>query len=302
MVKQILILFALGIFCGTLGCSKSSEQTAQTQQDSLQRQQPTAIGQAPLAVGEVLVRPSGSTTFRIYDATIIISLTKPLPTKLCGKFDIDELVRTLYTPTLKPDETTTLTISDILVEPFDTAAHTYMAVVKTAINANECMIDVFTFREGNEQPVISHVAYDPDFDDIELGAAHSHTYRITDTEFALAFEWSASQTDAQHTQQTKMLSLFRVQGDAMLPIFELCIYNKSSNNAVSTNEYESQTEDKATLETMNTWGKDLYSILVTRTITRKNTFEASKNSAESKRTKTLYQWDGERYIETNQLL
>ncbi len=302
MVKQFLHLFVFGVLCACVGCSKTSEQTAQTQQDSLQRTQPTAMGQSPSSVSEVIAPPSSTTTFKIYDATVVIAPAKPLPTKLCGKFAVDELVRTLYTPTLKPDETTTLTIGDIVVEALDTAAHTYMAIVKTATNADDCVIDVFTFREGNAQPVIAHVAYNPDFDDIELGTAHSHTYRITDTEFAVGFEWSAKQTDAQHTQQTTMLSLFRVQGDVMLPIFEVCTYNKASNNAVSAGEYESQSEDKATLETMNTWGKDLYSILVTRTITRKSNIEISGRANESKRTKTLYQWDGERYIETNQLL
>ena len=304
MIKHVLISLALSVSCVLLvvGCSDTPKQTAEAQQDSVQGTQSITVGQYSAMADAAMVRSSSATTFKIYDATVVIALAKPLPAKLCGRFAIDELVRTLYTPTLKPDETTTLTIGDIVVEALDTAAHTYIAIVKTATNADDCVIDVFTFREGNEQPVISHVAYNPDFDDIELGAAHSHTYRITDTEFAVGFEWSAKQTDAQHTQQTTMLSLFRVQGEVMLPIFELCTYNKASNNAVSTSEYESQTEDKATLETMNTWGKDLYSILVTRTITRKSTIETSGRSTESKRTKTLYQWDGERYIETNQLL
>jgi hypothetical protein len=296
------------IFCGFLlvylvgsGCTDTAKQTAQnTPQTEATTVIPASQGQDNSSVANTN-SAAVSNTLKIYDATVVLALTQQFPEKFCDKFPVQDLVRTLYTTHLKPDDTSTLTISGMLVEPIGTEPQTYLAVVKTAHSSDACTIDVFTFREGNEQPVIAHLSYNPDFDEIDLKSVQNKKYRITDTEFAIAFEWNGYQTDAQRNQRTTMLSLFRVQNGIMQPIFELCTSNTAQNNAVSSDEYETLTEDKASMETVNTWGKELYSILVTRTVSRKSTIETGSRN-ETKRTKTLYQWDGERYVETNQLL
>lgn len=284
-----------------VGCSDTQKQTAQeTIQNIPESSAQLATEQSP-AAQQIPNEQNTLNSFKIYDATIVVSPQKAFPEKILGKFIPNELLRTLYTSELKPDETSTLTVRDMLVEPLDTEQGTFVAIVKTATKNDNCILDVFTFREGNEQPVVAHVAYNPDFDDIDLKAAYNKKFRISDTEYAIAFEWNASQADAQNTQRTTMLSLFRLQNDIMKPIFELCVDNKISNNAVNADEFEAITEDKATLETVNTWGKELYSILVTRTASRKSALETN-SVGETKHTKILYQWDGERYVETNQLL
>jgi hypothetical protein len=100
-----------------------------------------------------------------------------------------------------------------------------------------------------------------------------------------------------------MLCLFRAQNDIMQPIFEVCTATNAVKTAASESENDVITEDRATIETMKTWGKDLYSILVTRTQSRKSSGNNNINTrSETNKSKTLYQWDGMQYIQTNQLL
>lgn len=290
------------VLVSAFGCSEAPKQTAQTTAETpSQTQAAPSSGQNGVAQASAN-NDAPSNTLRIYDATVLIAPKQQFPDKFCGKFPVHDLVRTLYTAHLKPDATSTVTVSEMLVEPLDTAQHTYIAVVKASNEQGNTSLDIFTFREGNAQPVIAHYSYTPDFDDISLKAAYNRKFRISDTEFALAFEWNAKEADDRQTQQTTMLSLFRLRNDQMQPLFELCTSSKIGNNAVGTEEYETLTEDTSSLETMNTWGKELYSILVTRTVSRKSTMETGNRGTETKRTKTLYQWDGERYVETNQLL
>ncbi len=304
MMLGVAILSAMSLS----SCSDTQKQTNETAQQSTTTQTNTTNDGVANANTSTETQ-TASNTLTIYDATIIIAPKTALPEKFCGKFTVQELVRTLYTQHLKPDAHSTLTIKDMLVEPIDNAASSgkareYIAVVKTIggdNNDGNCSLDIFTFREGNAQPVITHISYNPDFDDVDLKSVEYNKYRIAENEFALAVEWKVNQSDAQHKQQSTMLSLFRVQNDTMSPLFELATSNIIKNNPVGGEEFENITEDTAALETMNTWGKELYSLLVTRTVARKSNLEGDKQS-ETKRTKTLYQWDGERYVETNQLL
>ncbi|TAE29081.1 MAG: hypothetical protein EAZ92_07055 [Candidatus Kapaibacterium sp.] len=312
LIRGFVILGAASFCAISLpSCSDTQKQTAQTEQQSVTTQTNTpqdGAASTTNAIAETKTN-AASNTLTIYEATVIIAPKKPFPEKFCGKFPVQELVRTLYTQHLKPDASSTLTIKDMLVEPLGNEATPnespkYIAIVKTVGGENNdgnCSLDIFTFREGNVQPVIAHLSYNPDFEDVDLKSVTNQKYRIAENEFALAVEWKVNQSDAQHTQQSTMLSLFRIHHDTMIPLFELATSNIIKNNAVGSEEFENITDDTATLETMNTWGKELYSLLVARTVTRKSTLEGDKQ-AETQRTKTLYQWDGERYVETNQLL
>jgi hypothetical protein len=286
-----------------VGCTSTTNKTDRTASDST-----LMVPKQGIATDNT-IKQSGSTsapkTIKVNEATLVLAFEQPIPEKLCNMFVPEELIATLYATQIKPDETGTLIIEDIDVGELNPATKTYMAVVKTVKEGGDkgdCILDIFAFRDTNSaHPVIAHAQYEPEYPDVEVRGVQGRKYQISDTEFALAFEWTHEQHDAQSWRNSTMLCLFRVNGDAMEPLFELCTANKSGSDLVESGGYETGSEDRATLETMKSWGKDLYSILVTRTQTHHSTAE-SGDRTETHKTKTLYQWDSVRYVQTNQLL
>jgi hypothetical protein len=291
----------------TYGCANNPPKIA-SQADSLLTTPQTVAARTGTEVSTPTTAQTPR-TIRVKEATLVLAFNKPVAAKLCNKFVPEELLATLYESQIKSDETGTLVIEDISVGALDVATNTYLAVVKTAKedDADEdgtgnCVLDIFAFRDTTSaHPVIAHTQYEPEYPDVQLGGIQGKKYQISDDEFAVAFDWTHEQRDVQSVRTSAMLCLFRINGDVLEPLFELCTSNKLSSNLVENGKYEIISDDRATLETMKTWGKDLYSILVTRRQTLQSTAEAA-NHAEKHTTKTLYQWDGTRYVETNQLL
>lgn len=287
------------------GCTTTSKEIAEQTQSQSDNVQASATG------GTASNSPVSSAGFvpqslRINEATVVLAFTKPQPEKICGRFIPAELITTLYANKIKPDDRSTFTITDIQVTELNPSAHTFMAVIKRESMGAEtdCIFDVFAFRDSTQQkPVLAYTTYEPEFAHAEITGVQQKKYQITDDEYALAFEWTATQITEGKQQTTSMLCLFRVQDDLMQNIFELCTYSNVGDDASTEGgEYEVVLEDRASLETMKTWGKDLFSILVTRTQTRKSAAAESTSRQETRKTKTLYQWDGMQYIQTNQLL
>lgn len=287
------------------GCTTTAKETADQTQSQSGNVQASATGSTATnsSVSSANFVPQ---SLRINEATVVLAFTKPQPEKICGRFIPAELITTLYANEIKPDDRSTFTITDIQVTELNAAAHTFMAVVKREHigSGNDCIFDVFAFRDSTEsKPVLAHTTYEPEFANAEITGVQQKKYQITDDEYALAFEWTATQLIEGKQQTTSMLCLFRVQDDMMQNIFELCTYsNVGDDVATEGGEYETALEDRASLETMKTWGKDLFSILVTRTQTRKSAAAEPVSRSETRKTKTLYQWDGMQYVQTNQLL
>ncbi|MCS6808189.1 MAG: hypothetical protein RML40_06175 [Bacteroidota bacterium] len=253
-------------------------------------------------------------TLTINEATIILEPSRTLTEPLYGRFAVSELIALLYAKALKPDDKTTITIIDIHIAPLHTTTdqNAFIAVIQrkaTQSRSQAYVFDIFVFRDStNQSPVLAYTSYEPEFSYVQITGVQRQQYRITDTEYALALEWTTQYNadDKQHT--ASMLCLFRIQSDIIRHIFEVCTYtNITERMATHANEnsaessYVATLQERATLETIKTWGKDLYSILVTRTQTRTHTAEIG-NRSETHKTKVLYQWDGMQYIQTNQLL
>lgn len=288
------------------GCTTAQKQSALADSTvSAQRAQDMAAnGQSGTDASLKSIVPR---TLTINEATVVLAFEKQMPEKICGRFAPSDLITTLYANEIKPDDRSTFTITDVQVTQLNAAAHTYMAVVKRDKigHDDECVLDIFAFRDStNTNPVLAHTTYEPEFADVNITSVQQKKYQITDEEYALAFEWTATQTIENKEQKTTMLCLFRVQDDMMQPIFEVCTYtNVGDEGNTDEIEYEKTLEDQASIETMKTWGKDLYSLLVSRTQTRKSGSGSNTNSrTETRKTKILYQWDGMQYIQTNQLL
>lgn len=286
------------------GCSTSPKQAAQADSSAVRGTEQSALG------AQTAPDPSLATiapqSIVINEATVVLAFAKTVPEKIYDRFVPSELVRTLYANAIKPNDRSTFTITDLQVTQLNASAQTYMAVVKREKigSADECIFDIFAFRDSTTtNPVLAHTTYESEFADADIIGVQQKKYQITDEEYALAFEWTATQGTDEQSQTTTMLCLFRVQNDIMQPIFEVCTATNVGETASNQEEYDVSTEDHATIETMKTWGKDLYSILVTRTQTRKSGSEKSANNrSETHKTKILYQWDGMQYIQTNQLL
>lgn len=300
---SLLRVCVLGLFaCASYGCSTTSKQTALA--DS------SAVHSATLTVQSNQIADNSSLahtppqSITINEATVVLAFEKAVPEKICGRFVPSDLVKTLYSNEIKPDDRSIFTVTDIQVTQLNATAQTYMAVVKRKKigHTDECLFDIFAFRDSTTtNPVLAHTTYEPEFADANIIGVQQKKYQITDEEYALAFEWTATEGSEEVAEKTTMLCLFRVQNDIMQPIFEVC--TSSSAGSTSASEYDAITEDHSTIETMKVWGKDLYSILVTRTQTRKNEGDNTANPrAETRKTKILYQWDGMQYIQTNQLL
>ncbi len=292
--------FALSV--AWYGCTSASKETAQQEPAQSQQAQSSATG-GTSASNQFSSANRALQSLRINDAIVVLAFSKSQPEKICGRFLPTDLIITLYANEIKPDDKSTFTITDIQVTQLNTNAQTYMAVVKRE-NGDGCLFDVFAFRDSTQSnPVLAHTTYKPEFDNAEITSVQQKKYQITDEEYALAFEWTATQQTDGKQQTTSMLCLFRVQNEIMQNIFELCTYSNVGDDAETEGgQYETALEDRATLETMKTWGKDLYSLLVTRTQTRKGSSAEPGNRTETRKTKMLYQWDGMQYIQTNQLL
>lgn len=296
----VLGLYAAGTFSA---CSTTPKEVALADSSAVRSAaQPAQGSQSTSNTSLANIAPQ---TITINEATVVLAFEKTPPEKICGRFVPSDLIRTLYSNEIKPDDRSTFTVTDVQVTQLNAAAQTYMAVVKRekAGNTDECLFDIFAFRDStNTNPVLAHTTYEPEFADADIVGIQQKKYQITDEEYALAFEWTATQGSDEHPQTTTMLCLFRVQNDIMQPIFEVCTATNAGTNPAAS-EYNTSTEDRATIETMKVWGKDLYSILVTRTQTSKREGENGVNArSETRKTKILYQWDGMQYIQTNQLL
>ncbi len=300
---SFLHVCVLGLFaCAFYGCSTTSKQMALADSSAVRSTIQTV--QNNQTANNSSFAQTAPQSITINEATVVLAFEKAVPEKICGRFVPSDLVRTLYSNEIKPDDRSIFTVTDIQVTQLNANAQTYMAVVKREKigNADECLFDIFAFRDStNTNPVLAHTTYEPEFADADIVGVQQKKYQITDEEYALAFEWTATQGSDEAPQTTTMLCLFRVQNDIMMPIFEVCTATSAGNTSAS--EYDAVSEDRATIETMKVWGKDLYSILVTRTQTRKNAGDNNTNTrSETRKTKILYQWDGMQYIQTNQLL
>ncbi len=293
------------VLCGTLfyGCTTTSKETAKADSTSVQIAPNTSSGGTTTSISTPSDNPN-SERLTINEATVVLALTKPATEKICGRFAPADLVTMLYANEIKPDDQSTFTITDIQVTQLNASSQTYMAVIKRKKlgSESECVFDVFAFRDSTRSnPVLAHTTYEPDFDDAEITGVQQKKYQITDEEYALAFEWKASQMTDGREQKTTMLCLFRAHEGMMQPLFEVCTYTNAANQ--NDDASNASTEDRATLETVKTWGKDLYSILITRTQARKASSGGdSEQRTESRKTKILYQWDGMQFVQTNQLL
>ena len=242
-------------------------------------------------------------TLHINEATITLALGEARADKKQPaeeKFSVPELLRTLYARAIKPDDRASYIVSDVRLAALNTQARTYMAVVKrSTAGGAQRVFDVFAFRDSDSSnPVLAFTTYTPDVENANIAGVQQQKYQITDSEYALAFEWKAE----FQGEKTQMLCLFRADAKAgtLELIFELCAYTNVVDNELSESEYAKNGEERASVETVKTWGKDLYSILVTRLETR---YPTSPNAgAVTRKTKMLYQWDGARYVLTNQLL
>lgn len=255
---------------------------------------------APDIVGD---SQNDALTLHINEATVTLALGEaPAGKRQLAeeKFSVPELLRTLYARAIKPDDRVSYIVSDVRIAALNTQARTYMAVVKRSVAGEaQPVFDVFAFQDvDSANPVLAFTTYTPDFTNADIAGVQQKKYQITDNEYALAFEWK---TDHQG-EKTQMLCLFRADAKAatLELIFELCVYTNVLDNELSASEYAKQGEESASIETVKTWGKDLYSILVTRVQTRYQNFPNAKPV--TRKTKMLYQWDGARYVLTNQLL
>jgi hypothetical protein len=308
MRHQSVSILSSGLLCfyGCIfyGCSTTPKQAEQADSSAVRRtEQYAQSGQAADNSSPASIAPQ---VLIINEATVVLAFEKEMPEKICERFAPDELVRMLYANEIKPDDKSTFTITDIQVTQLNASSRAYMAVVKREKigNSEECLFDIFAFRDStNTNPVLAHTTYEPEFADADIVGVQQKKYQISDEEYALSFEWTATQGSDEQPQTTTMLCLFRAQNDIMQPIFEVCTATNAVKTAASESENDVITEDRATIETMKTWGKDLYSILVTRTQSRKSSGNNNINTrSETNKSKTLYQWDGMQYIQTNQLL
>lgn len=306
MLKHQKNLVVALICCGFLGlladsCSRNSEQSA-----SRSAALPSS-GSDSLSTNDNN-KPSTDKPVSINNSVIKIQLNHTISGMPVGMSSVPELFVALYSPVLAQEGMDTLIISGLYLAPVKGKEKTYCAVVdlirNSPVSASERYLDIFMFKDTNTSNlVLGHTTFNPLDDGFSIANLSGGLFQLNrQGEYALSFEYLVPEHHTPNVQ-SRYVYLYRLSPSMprkLEQIFEYCILNKTGESPDEQGEFTVQITDSSVVTSQWKWGRELYTIVITKTIIRKGDVDAGAHKIRTIKSKTHFEWINGKYTEVFQ--
>jgi hypothetical protein len=249
-----------------------------------------------------------SKTIQVNESTLLIRLSHAYPEHVAGALSVEDVIRSLYTTQIRSGSYDTLTVLDLHIVALKSRPNTFVAVTKTlgeGRDAVEQKIDVFAFQNsGTGKFLLGHTSLEPETDDFSIENLSASAFQLTQAgEYAVSFEYDG-RTQGVNAERTRMLYFYRLRDEqqrGLEQVLEMCVFNKSESApdlaGSGTSSSSIEITQNSTVSTQYKWGKDLYSIVVVKSESRKNDVAAGGRGTQTVKTRIYLDWDDGKYAE-----
>lgn len=304
MHQNLKILFAALMAWGftgllSVGCSRTPDTSASgttsqlSKSDTIKPEQQIGTADKPVSIN---------------NAVLITQLNHPLPGLPAGVASISELFLALYSPVLSQELIDTLMITGLYLAPVKNKEKTYCAVIdrvrRSSAQVSERQLDVFMFKDTNTSNiVVGHTIFHPEDAAFSLMNLSGSLFQLNKNgEYAISFEYVRYEPNTTQ-EQSRYVYLYRLSSSipqALEQIFEYCTVNKTGESPNEQGEFTVQITDSSSISSQWKWGRELYTIVIIKTIVRKGDVDVGTNKVKTIKTKTHFEWIDGKYVEVFQ--
>jgi hypothetical protein len=309
VLVKVVFLCAVSVLLETSACTRQEEQRTSAAAGSTQSSAPEQISivqPKSTEAGHTLL----SKTIQVNESTLLIRLQRTYPEHVVGSASVEDVIRSLYTTKSRSGQYDTLTITDFYVAAVKGRTNVYVAVAKTlgeGADAVEQKIDVFAFQDVSAGKfLLGYASLEPEADDFSLENVSASAFQLTQAgEYAISFEYDGH-AQGVNAERTRMLYFYRLhsaattQKEGLEQVLEMCTMSKTGEAPDPSGTYQIEVTQSSSVTTQYKWGKNLYSLVIIKSESRKNDVAAGARGTQTVKTRTYLDWEDGKYMEVLQ--